>query len=58
MGINLNQNNEYGDNNAQFSQSGNNVKITNKLILKSRQEGFVIGVIMSIFANFISDYLF
>ena len=57
MALNLNQNNQSGDNNASLSNSGNENKTTNKMILKYQTQGFVGGIIISIIANVIYDLL-
>ena len=58
MTFNLKQNNKEGDNNASFSNSGNDIKISNKIILKYQTQGFITGVIASIIASLILKIFF
>lgn len=59
MSINLKQNNHTGDNNALLNESSNStsIQIKNKIVWKARAEGAIVGVILSVIANFIYDFL-
>ncbi|MDB5260117.1 MAG: hypothetical protein JWN37_348 [Candidatus Nomurabacteria bacterium] len=57
MPIDIKQNNTNGENNANFSNSGNETKINNKFVWKVRGEGFIGGIIISIIASYIYEFL-
>lgn len=57
MSINLNQSNINGGNNANLSNSGNQIKIDNKFVWKMRGEGFITGIIISVIASYIYTFL-
>lgn len=57
MSINLKQNNRFGKNNANLSNSGNETRVNNTFIWKMRAEGFVSGIIISIIASYIYSFL-
>ncbi|MFA5934580.1 MAG: hypothetical protein WC827_01700 [Candidatus Paceibacterota bacterium] len=57
MSVNIKQNNTNGENNAHLSDSGNETKTNNKFTWKMRGEGFIIGIIISIVANYIYAFL-
>ncbi len=58
MGINVKQNNKYGENSTQFNHSGNeNIEINTKVIWKARAAGFLSGILVSIIASYLYDFL-
>lgn len=58
MGINVKQDNQFGDNSTRFSESGNStIIIKNKIIWKARATGFIAGIILSIIASYVYDFI-